>query len=242
MRWIEIPGGQVTLPASGYLPAPTAFQVEPFAIAQYPVTNREFAAFVEAAGYASPQWWTEDGWMAREKGGWTEPRYWRDRDWNQAEHPVVGVSWYEALAFGCWLGQTTGQTITLPTEQQWQRAAQGDDGRVYPWGHEDPNEKLCNWNRDVDETTAVTHYPAGASPYGVMDLCGNVWEWCLTGWESGTSEPGGREARMLRGGSWSSDSPLSLRITNRNPKDPNTHLDPAYRNHVTVGFRYVRLK
>jgi len=160
---------------------------------------------------------------------------------NQPEQPVVGISWYEALAYCRWLSELTSQTITLPSEQQWQRAAQGDDGRLYPWGNEDPNENLCNWQRNVDETTAVTQYPAGASPYGVLDMCGNVWEWCLTGAESGTAEPVGKEARMLRGGSWSSDSLLSLRVTNRNPNDPNTRLAAAVRYHVMVGFRCVRL-
>jgi formylglycine-generating enzyme required for sulfatase activity len=71
---------------------------------------------------------------------------------------------------------------------------------------------------------------------------GNVWEWCLTGWSDGSTGLSGRGSRLLRGGSWSSDSPLSLRVTNRNSRDPNTRLDPAYRNHVTVGFRPVCLQ
>lgn len=235
--WVVVPGGDVKLTAGGYVTEPTLFEVAPFAIARYPVTNAQFAEFITADGYKNPAWWTAEGWVAREKGAWEEPRYWGSSDWNQPNHPVVGISWYEALAFCHWLGETTGQVITLPTEQQWQRAAQGDDAREYPWGNEAPNETLCNWNRNVDETTPVTAYPAGASPFGIMDMSGNVWEWCLTGWDSGTTERNGREARILRGGSWSSDSPLSLQVGNRNKKDPNNRLDPGYRNHVTVGFR-----
>jgi formylglycine-generating enzyme required for sulfatase activity len=239
-NWVEIPDGQVTLAEGGYLSQSIVFDVEPFAIGRYPVTNAQYGRFIEAAGYTNRAWWTSEGWALREKEGWSEPRFWRDRDWNRRDCPVVGVSWYEALAFCRWLGELSGRVITLPTEQQWQRAAQGDDGRQYPWGNEEPDESLCNWNRNIDETTPVMRYPAGASPYGVMDMCGNVWEWCLTGWDSGTTALTGSEARLLRGGSWSSDSPLSLRVTNRSGKDPNTRLAPGYRNHVTVGFRCAR--
>ena len=238
--WVGIPGGQVILVEGGYLSHATLFNVEPFAIARYPVTNAQYARFIEASGYSNRAWWTSEGWALREKEGWTEPRFWRDRDWNRPDCPVVGVSRYEALAFCRWLREVSGRPVTLPTEQQWQRAAQGDDGRQYPWGNEEPDETLCNWNRNIDETTPVTRYPAGASPYGVMDMSGNVWEWCLTGWNSGTATLTGSEPRLLRGGSWSSDSPLSLRVTNRSGKDPNTRLAPGYRNHVTVGFRCAR--
>jgi formylglycine-generating enzyme required for sulfatase activity len=241
MHWIEIPGGTVTLAAGGYLAQESVFELSAFGICRYPVTNAEFGEFVAANGYQQPDWWETVGWSARQKGGWDGPRYWHGRDWNQPDHPVVGISWYEALAYCRWQSAQTGQAIVLPTEQQWQRAAQGDDGRVYPWGGTEPDETRCNWNRQVDETTPVHQYPAGQSPFGVSDLCGNVWEWCLTGWESGVGAADGREPRLLRGGSWSSDSPLSLRVTNRSPKDPNTRLAPQYRDHVTVGFRCARL-
>jgi formylglycine-generating enzyme required for sulfatase activity len=240
-EWLTIPGGVVTLAAGGYLAESAEFVLAPFAMARYPVTNQQFAEFIAARGYHIREWWTAEGWAAREKGVWEAPRYWDSEEWNRPTYPVVGVSWYECLAYSRWLSGVADRPIALPTEQQWQRAGQGDDGRLYPWGNETPDETLCNWNRNVDETTPVNAYPAGVSPYGVWDMCGNVWEWCLTGWESGAATPDGREARLLRGGSWSSDSLLSLRVTNRSSKDPNTRLDPAYRNHVTVGFRCVRL-
>ncbi len=239
IHWILIPGGAVQLATGGYLPQPTIFQTAPFAISKYPVTNAQFATFIEADGYQQSNLWSSVGWEAKEKAGWTEPRYWRNVDWNTPEQPIVGVSWFEAQAFCNWLSSLNGKSITLPSEQQWQRAAQGEDGRFYPWGNVEPQAELCNWNRLIDETTPVTCYPKGASPFGVFDLCGNVWEWCATGWESGTAVSGSREPRLLRGGSWSSDSPLSLRVTNRSPKDPNTRLNPAARNNVTVGFRLV---
>jgi formylglycine-generating enzyme required for sulfatase activity len=242
--WINIPPGRVTLPAGGNLPTAQTVEVRPFAIATYPVTNQQYAPFVAAGGYTQRDWWDEEGWPLQQKHNWTEPRYWTDRDWSEAGRPVVGVSWYEAMAFCRWLSAQTGQPITLPGEAQWQRAAQGDDGREFPWGSDTPTDNLCNWNRNVDETTPVTHYPAGASPYGVIDMSGNVWEWLLTGWHSGTTgnmvgDPvaDGPEARLLRGGCWSSDSPLSLRVFHRHPGDPNARLQPKERNLVTVGFR-----
>lgn len=239
--WVTIPNGLVTLTAGGYLTEAVTFSVDSFDIGRYPVTNAQFHQFMAAGGYANQSWWDEAGWLARTRGNWTEPRFWHTSAWTQPDHPVVGVSWYEAQAFCRWATAHTGQQITLPTEQQWQRTAQGDDGRFYPWGNSDPSAHYCNWNRLIDETSPVQQYPAGASPFGVLDMCGNVWEWCLTGWENGTAVLHPREPRLLRGGSWSSDSLLSLRVTNRQSQDPNTHLLPHERNLVTVGFRCVRL-
>ena len=73
--------------------------------------------------------------MVSGTASWSEPRFWNDSQWNGAQHPVVGVSWYEAVAFCLWLSDVTGERIMLPTEDQWQYAAQGDDGRTYPWGN-----------------------------------------------------------------------------------------------------------
>jgi formylglycine-generating enzyme required for sulfatase activity len=242
LQWIAIPGGRVTLEQGGYLAERASFDVAPFDVARYPVTNAQYAAFIAAGGYTDRAWWTDRGWLLSERERWTATRFWTDRAWTRPENPVVGVSWYEALAFCRWSSAVTGRAITLPTEQQWQRAAQGDDGgREFPWGNDEPDELRCNWNRAEDGTTPVTRYSDGASPFGVMDMSGNVWEWCLTGWESGRTDPDGGEVRVLRGGSWSSDSPISLRAANRNASDPNARLSPAYRNHVTVGFRCARL-
>lgn len=237
--WVEIPRGQVVLETGGYLAVSTPFDVEPFVISKYPITNQQYNGFIEDGGYNNRSWWTDMGWSARHRQNWQEPCYWKNSAWNRPDYPVVGVSWVEAVAFCRWLGEVSRRTVMLPTEQQWQRAAQGDDGRDYAWGNDEPLEYLCNWNRFRDKTTPVTRYPEGASPYGVMDMCGNVWEWCLTGWDSGTTTLESDEARILRGGSWSSDSPLSLRAAHRNPKDPNIRLNPDYRTHVTIGFRCV---
>ncbi|GAB4573331.1 MAG: formylglycine-generating enzyme family protein [Anaerolineae bacterium] len=235
---VLIPTGRVRLEPGGYVDAPTEVRVEAFAIGRYPVTNADFAAFVAAGGYRTARWWPGAGWKLRQQWAWDEPRYWYDPDWTRLEHPVIGVSWYEAQAYCTWLSAETGERVRLPDETQWQRAASGDDGREFPWGDAEPDATRCNWHRYVDETTPVTQYPDGASPYGVMDLSGNVWEWCRTAWAVGKASPDDPGARILRGGSWSSDSPISLRAAHRSARDPNTRLPPATRD-LLYGFRVV---
>jgi formylglycine-generating enzyme required for sulfatase activity len=181
--------------------------VPAFCIAKYPITNAQFAQFIEAGGYAERQWWTDSGLRLRESKNWTEPRYWQDDKWNGADQPVVGVSWYEAVAFCRWLSDATGEAITLPTEQQWQRAAQGDDGREYPWGNT-WDKSRCNTDESgIGKTTPVTQYAGkGDSPFGVVDMAGNVWEWCLTDYATGAVDVAAdAEPRVLRGGAWSDD-------------------------------------
>jgi formylglycine-generating enzyme required for sulfatase activity len=242
-EWIEIPAGKVTLGGNdgangGYIKNATTFDVPAFAIAKYPITNRQFAKFIEASGYTNRNWWTPDGWKVREKEGWTEPRYWHESPWNTADHPVVGVTWYEAVAFCLWLSEVTGENIMLPTEQQWQRAAQADDGRAYPWGN-DWGDRRCNNRVEPNvsaSTTLVTQFEEGdegTSPFGVADMAGNVWEWCLTNYETGRNDIYETNARILRGGSWNSDITILLLTTYRNFYSP----DYEYND---FGFRLAR--
>ncbi len=228
-EWIEIPAGRVEIEDGREV-----FDVPAFIIAKYPITNRQYAKFIEAGGYRVEKWWTAAGWQAREKNSWTGPRYWRDNKWNRADYPVVGTSWYEAVAFCQWLSETTDEKVILPTEPQWQRAAQGDDSRAYPWGNEIPNEQLCNWNNNIGHTTPVTQYPMGVSPYGVLDMSGNVWEWCLTIYGSSSIHLDGTGARVLRGGSWSDDGTFSFRAAYH-----NTSGDLSVRTN-DLGFRIAR--
>ncbi|HEX2909003.1 MAG TPA: SUMF1/EgtB/PvdO family nonheme iron enzyme [Phototrophicaceae bacterium] len=219
--WIDIPG---TIGKN--------WRGEPYKIAKYPVTNAQFRLFIEAGGYSERQWWTDAGWEAKTKGWdrkdtnwvetnlpWTQPRHWTNAKFNIDEQPVVGVSWYEAVAFCLWLSDMTGEKIMLPTEDQWQYAAQGDDRRVYPWGNE-WDRSNCNNNvssggmfsflqqKEVpgqgQQTTPVIAYQGrGDSPFGVVDMAGNVWEWCLTDYEQRTNEFNTiSNRRVLRGGSW----------------------------------------
>jgi len=186
-----VTAGQVTLEAGGYVAAGgKTFPVEAFEIAKYPVTNAQYDIFVRD-GYADPQWWNYS----------PEAVKWRAEHAESMETAFVGddlprtnVSWYDAVAFCRWLsaaltpdpspsgrGEKTFQ-IRLPTEQEWQRAAQGDDGRAYPWGAKFDKSR-CNFN--TNSPTPVTQYPNGESPFHVLDMSGNVWEWCSTNWGTG---------------------------------------------------------
>ncbi|GGJ01559.1 hypothetical protein GCM10011581_43450 [Saccharopolyspora subtropica] len=144
-----------------------------FYIDVHPVSNAEYSLFLAATGHTPPQHW-EDGKF---------PEY-------LADHPVVFVTWKDAAAYAEWAGKA------LPTAQQWEKAARGTRGNVYPWGDQ-PTPAKCNVRENgVGSTTPVDRYQSGVSPYGVYDMCGNVWEWCST-----ESRPGRRE---LKGGAWTS--------------------------------------
>lgn len=146
---------------------------------------------------------------------------------------MVGVSWYEVVAYCRWLSAITGENITMPTEQQWQRAAQGDTDWDYPYGPKFDKTR-CNFN--TQGTTPVTQYEGkteGDSPFGVVDMSGNVWEWCLTKYESGEADVDGTDVRVLRGGSWNYNNSVNLRVDSRNRHSPNNRSN--YR-----GFRLAR--
>jgi formylglycine-generating enzyme required for sulfatase activity len=121
----------------------------------------------------------------------------------QNNHPIVCVTWDDAVAYCNWAG------VQLPTEAQWEKAARGTDGRIYPWGNVWDASK-CN-NLNTKQTTPVGSYPAGASPYELMDMAGNVWEWCADWYDANyyasapAQNPPGPSSgteRVLRGGSW----------------------------------------
>jgi formylglycine-generating enzyme required for sulfatase activity len=132
-------------------------------------------------------------------------------DWGWIDtHPIVNVSWNDAVAYAKWAG------VALPTEAQWEKAARGTDGRIYPWGNEWDKSKCANWSNSgegntIMETHPVGSFPDGASPYGVMDMAGNVWEWCGDWYNADYYKnatvrnphgPATGTVRVLRGGSW----------------------------------------
>jgi formylglycine-generating enzyme required for sulfatase activity len=134
-------------------------------IARTPITNAQYAAFIQATSHTLPQHW---------KRG--KPPVGKE------EHPVVYVSWYGAVAYCNWLSQVTGKPYRLPSEAEWEKGARGTDGRHYPWGDDwDPDR--CNGKETgIEDTTPVGAYPDGASPYGLLDMAGNVWEWTRSLW------------------------------------------------------------
>ena len=171
-------------------------------IARTPVTNAQFARFIENGGYLQREFWTEADWRVKEKEGWTQPRYWADKKWNQPDLPVVGISWYEALAYARWAGGS------LPSEAEWEKAARGTDGRLWPWGNEWDPDRCNSAEKGPGRTTPVGQYsPAGDSPYGVADIAGNVWEWTADWYQpypetTYQSSEFGEKYRVLRGGAW----------------------------------------
>lgn len=200
--WVDIPAGQVTLTdMGGYLKNPTTFSVDAFQMSKYLITNAQFDVFVNHDdGYKNPAWW----------GFSDEAMVWRKDNPQPRNTAFVGdtmprtnVSWYEAIAFCGWMSAQTGEAITLPTEQEWQWAAQGSDGRAYPWGNTFDSNRCNTKESGMGKTTPVTQYEGkGDSPFGVADMSGNVWKWCLTAYESGGIKLTGSEKRILCGGSW----------------------------------------
>ncbi|MBU0698829.1 MAG: formylglycine-generating enzyme family protein, partial [Proteobacteria bacterium] len=132
-RWWRCPAGVFQY---GHEKQPVEID-RPFQIDIYPVTNRQFEEFIRDNGYQNDDIWSDEGRKWRQKNGIKLPAFWNDQKWNLPEHPVVGVSFYEAQAFAKWAGKE------LSSEQQWERAARGTDGRKYPWGDKFDREK-CN--------------------------------------------------------------------------------------------------
>lgn len=164
------------------------------------------------------------------------------------DYPVVQITWGDAQAYCAWAGRR------LPTEAEWERAARGDDQRTYPWGDEPPSARFANFNALIRDTSRVGSYPAGASPYGALDMAGNVWEWVSDLYASnyyasspaadptGPADNFGRFQRVIRGGSFQ-DEFISLRLSNRgNELGPNPGAafgspEIEGKSSVKIGFR-----
>jgi formylglycine-generating enzyme required for sulfatase activity len=205
-----------------------------FWIARYPVTVGEFRVFVAARGYERREWWSALGWdwcrgqRRKEPEGWARQRL-------EGNRPVVGVTWFEALAYAAWLDVALrkrrvnlpdGFGLRLPTEAEWALAARGTTGRGYPWGERfDP--RFANCLGTLGTPSAVGIFPRGATPEGVQDLAGNVWEWTLSrdlplpyGAAPARNDPDAPGARILRGGSY--DAPAArARTTARARAEPH---------------------
>lgn len=175
-----------------------------FWIAKTPVTNLQYKAFVDATGHRSPIHWI-DGQIPSGK----------------KHHPVVEVSFDDASAFCAWAG------VALPNEQQWEKAARGTEGQTYPWGETNPTRRHSNFAKMIGDTTPVDAHPAGASPYGLLDMAGNVWEWC-------SDQVQKEKFRVLRGGAWFTSEKERLRCAARYGNYP-------HQSHGGLGFRVVLL-
>ena len=175
IEWVEIPAGDFLYG----LMKERKYIRKPYLIAKYPVTNAQYKRFLDA----NPQQRIPDDW---EEDTCSYPA-------EQSNHPVVYVSWHDAVAFCEWA------KCRLPTQEEWEKAARGEDGRTYPWGEDWLDGKYCNSDEaGIGGTSPVDEFPHGVSPYGVWDTSGNVWEWTSSQDEDGEY--------VMRGGSWYSSA------------------------------------
>jgi formylglycine-generating enzyme required for sulfatase activity len=212
LDWVEIPAGRFKFgDESKYAAKPEDVELPTFYIARYPITMAQFQTFIDdPQGASDPRWF--EGLAADEGDRQLEPQYFK-----YLNHPRETVNWYQAIAFCRWLSWRLGGeydpkkiarwAVRLPTEYEWEKAARGTDGRIYPYAGDFDPAKANTWETGIGQTTAVGIFPNGQSPYGVMDMSGNVWEWCLNKYEKPHELPArikldGTSGRPLRGGSW----------------------------------------
>jgi formylglycine-generating enzyme required for sulfatase activity len=238
----EIPAGSYPMGDNSMTisrPAHTV-QLPAFVIAETVVTNAQFAGFIEAKGYADESLWTASGWQWQAHKREERPAFWDDPQFNAPDQPVVGVCWYEAVAFARWLARESGEKWRLPSEAEWEAAARGAEDEA-------PRPRLYNTvEMRMGQPWPVTT-ESNISWCGARDLCGNVWEWCNTRWGrnwqtldypypyhagDGREDLEGSHARVMRGGSWFDPLPEA------NPANRARYL-PGSRG-SNIGFRLAR--
>jgi gamma-glutamyl hercynylcysteine S-oxide synthase len=249
--FIEIPAGEFEMGSNSVdaldneRPAHQVY-LDTYHIDRYPVTCGQYRAFMEAGGYENARWWSQAAWEWLQIEQVKEPLYWHDV-LSADNHPVCGVSWYEAEAYCQFVGKR------LPTEAEWEKAVSWDADmncrRIYPWGDKEPTPQHCNCvdltspqkNRFIN-TTPVDAYPEGQSAYGLYDALGNVWEWTASwfdGYDGFEMYPYvgysqvyfDQQHRVLKGGS-SATTPFALRSSFRNWYNPGVR-------QIFAGFRCV---
>ena len=221
---IRIPAGEFLM---GDDKSPVA--MAEFYVGKYPITNAQYEAFVQANVYELPKHWRDRGRIPVGK----------------ENHPIVFVSWRDAVSFCEWLSEETGRKFRLPTEGEWEKAARSTDGREFPWGNEPPTKdnERCNFRSSgIGDTSPVGTYPKGASLYGVLDMVGNVWEWTSSLYsnsnlfdllfpDAGPEDESTLQSHVVRGGSFANEDRY-VRCTSwsyHHPTDPDDFL----------GFRVV---
>ncbi|MBK9941297.1 MAG: SUMF1/EgtB/PvdO family nonheme iron enzyme [Kouleothrix sp.] len=226
-------------------------------IGKYPVTVAQWRRFVEDDGYRNQDYWTEAGWRfinndsssarpwyarlrpARQPSTSNTRNLWQGPVSGDDNLPVVDVSWFEAVAYCRWLSARTKRDFRLPTEAEWEKAARGTDGRIWPWGNEWEAGRCNSSELGLGRRSPVGSFPAGASPYGVLDLAGNVWEWCATKWgkvypyqiedEWQAAYLAANDSQVIRGGAYYTER--------KNVRAPyRIHDGPRYR-FIDIGLR-----
>lgn len=216
----SIPGGEYTLGEHRYT-------IEPFALAETAVSVQQYAEFIAADGYITESLWTRIGWRWRESKKEVVPAFWDDPRFNHPLQPVIGVSWYEAIAYTNWLKRETRQPWRLPTELEWEIAATQQILNL---------QCINSLEKGIGRSWSVLGN-GQITDQGVLDLCGNTWEWTSSRWgrnwqtqeypfpyqaDDGREDLSGSFARVIRGGSWF---------------DPLDHATPQYRGRYLPGSR-----
>lgn len=166
----DMPAGMVLIPKGPFLYGEDKEEVNidyDYYMDVHPVTNAAYGNFIEAGGYEKQVFWTSEGWHWKLANRIEQPLLWSEPKWTKFNHPVVGISYFESEAYATWAGKR------LPTEQEWEKAARGTDGRIYTWGDEfDSNKCNCfRWTLFTTPTTPVSQFPEGVSPMGVL-----IWQ------------------------------------------------------------------
>jgi formylglycine-generating enzyme required for sulfatase activity len=238
----RVPAGPFLFGAKGEKSDAREVDLSEYWIDRFPVTVGAYAQFIDAGGYRDKRLWSERGWAWRSSQSIERPRFWGEAEWAAylvPNHPVVGVSAYEAEAYAAFRG------ARLPTEAEWEKACRGPDGRCYPWG---PawRDGLCGMRGYGPRgTLPIGVFPGAQSPYGVRDMVGCVWQWCADAADedadAGDSDPfidpddyEENTPRVTRGGAWNTLA-WSVTCTSRNGYPPIARFS-------NLGFRCVALR
>jgi iron(II)-dependent oxidoreductase len=235
---IAVPAGSFVFSRGNRGQAREVF-VSAFRIDRFPVTVAAYAELIDSGGYDDRSLWSAEGWAWRRREAVRAPRFWGEDEWKPylvGNHPVVGVSAYEAEAYATFRG------ARLPTEAEWERACRGSDGRCYPWGEEWVDDACAMRGYGPRSTIPIGAFPRGAGPGGIRDMVGCVWQWCRDVADDADIadrdpcvEPAGYASlahRVTRGGAWN-NLQWNLTCTSRNGYPPTARFS-------NLGFRCVQ--
>ncbi len=234
----RIPGGHFRMGSRFHpreLQQPTVYVAE-FEMAHAPVTVNQYAVFLEDGTSRQKRWWSQEGWawVNGESDGWGREDRWIPDAWDvqarRPHHPVIGVTAFEAEAYCAWMSGQKKRVVRLPSEQEWEYAARDDDRRPFPWGEEFDAGLTNTLESGKDDSVEVASNPGDVSPFGVMDMAGNVQEWTASLYQPlpGEIYPPGA-LRVARGGSFN-DTVFGARTSYRRAYPPGFF-------HPFLGFR-----
>lgn len=233
LEWCSVPPGQITVTRNdedGPSDAVTYF-LDGFKMSRYPITNAQYQLFLDdPRGYADSRWWDFSTYAHAWRLSNPHPK---TSSFKGVDRPREMVNWYDAVAFCRWLSDKLDMETKLPSVAQWQRAARGDDNRLYPWGNMFDRDFANTRESDIRMTTTVMRYKEGISPFDIFDMVGNVWEWCVNiqpGHED-CADMDSPEKRVVQGGSFVS-------VYQRAQIPFYYSLDPQI-HYGSIGFRIV---